>query len=210
MRNFKMTALAGLAFLAAFAGCVPESEHPLGNPQSAQQDVQLHGLWVADRSDGETLYVHIGAEPDKGLAAGAAPEAGLMRLWTFGHTTENGRIGNPTGMRFFVSQVGDANYANIVLPLDEKDTGTPRGWWFIKYQVDNAALTTWTMDFEAVGKLIETGKVRGTVERDSQGSLKRALITAPSEEVEAFVKANGAILFPDKVKSTFHKVTTPR
>jgi len=211
MRNMSIVAVAGLAFVAVFAGCVPESEHPIGNPESAQQDAQLHGLWVADQSEGETQYLHIGAEPEKGLAAGAnAPEAGLMRYWLIGHTSENGRVGNPFGMRFFVSRVGDSQYANLVLPIDDKETGTPRSWWFIKYQVDSAKLTTWGMDFEAVGKFIESGKVRGIVERDSQGRLKKALITAPGEQVEVFVKEHGDLLFPDNLKTIFHKVSTAR
>ncbi len=210
MRNYTMTALAGLALLATFAGCIPESKHPLGNLQKAEQDPQLHGLWVADQSEGETLYVHIGAEPIKGLTGGAAPEPGLMRLWAISHSSENKQVGSPDGMRFFVARVGDDQYVNLALPLDEKDTTTPRSWWFNKYRVDGATLTTWNMDFEAVGKLIEAKKVSGTVERDSEGKLKKALITAPSDEVEAFVKEHNSVLFPDKLKSTFHKISPAR
>ena len=210
MRIFTMTAVAALAFVGTFAGCVPESEQPLGNPATAQQDARLHGLWVADDAEGEKQFLHIGAEPDKGLTSNGAPEAGLMRYWLISHTTENGRLANPYGMRFFVSRVGDVDYANMAVPVDDKDTGAPRGWWFIKYQVDNAVLTAWGMDFEAVGKLIEAGKVRGTVERDSDGKLTRALITAPSDQVENFVKENSGLLFPDGNKTTFHKVSTAR
>jgi hypothetical protein len=211
MRNISMAMVAGLAFVAAFAGCVPEAEHPIGNPDTAQQDAQLHGLWVADQSDGETQYLHIGAEPEKGLAAGvASPEAGLMRFWLIGHTTESGRVDNPFGMRFFVSRVGDSQYASLALPIDDRETAPPRSWWFFKYQVDQGKLTTWGMDFETVGKFIEDGKVRGTVERDSQGRLKKVLITASSEQVEDFVEENDDALFPDNLKTIFHKVATVR
>lgn len=211
MRSFSIMAVAGLAFMTAFAGCVPESVNPIGKPETAQQDVQLHGLWVADSSEGEAQYLHIGAEPDKPLAAGAAaPEAGLMRFWLIGHTTENGRVANPFGARFVVSRVGGGNYASLEVPVDEKDADKPRGWWFIKYQVDQGTLTTWGMDFETVAKLIDAGKVQGTVERDSQGKFSKALITAPSDQVEAFVQANSAQLFPDANRTSFHKVSTAR
>lgn len=208
--------LAGLSLLV-LGGCFPESPAPLSNPALAKLDARLLGAWRIRNPNGDVTYLHIGAEPEKPLDPGAATvEPGLMRYWLVGHSASNSQVGPAFGMRFFVSHIGDDDYANLVLPLDDQPLvpqGQPgsnwdnrRRYWFLKYRVTETRLEVYAMPLDAAAPLIESGRLAGQVIRED-GQIKRILLTEPPDKLAAFLSAGGdATLFPEGSKSVYERV----
>ncbi len=101
--------------------CNVESDNPLTPLADAKQEVSLCGVWL--REDGDTVgYLHIAGEGQKPLAQDAdQPEPGLMRAWLITHKKDdNGtwRIEPSASFRFFVSELGNDKYLNIILPFE--------------------------------------------------------------------------------------------
>lgn len=217
--GFRGTDWRGLAALGLLllGGCFPEAPAPLSNPALAKLDARLVGTWRLRNPNGDVTYVHIGAEPEKPLDPGAATvEPGMMRFWLVGHAASNQQVGQPFGMRFFVSRVGDDDYANLVLPLDEQPlvpTGQPgsnwdnrRRYWFFKYRVSDSRLEVYVMPLDAAAGLIETGRLDGQVIREDS-KIKRILLTEPPEKLAAYLAGGGdATLFPEASKSVYERV----
>ncbi len=196
-----------LCMCSFLTACVPESERPLSDPTTAQQDARLHGLWSVRLENGDIQYVHIGVEPERPLdASRETPEAGLMRFWLIGHNALNKQVGNPFGMRFFVTPVDDRMYANLVLAKDEHKTAKPTVYWFLRYDVSGNELSVWGMDFEATAKVVEDKRLAGRVVRDGK-ELKEVTITDTTENVLRFLRSGGdEIVFPDSRKTVYRRV----
>ena len=207
-----LTLFACLSAGLTLTSCIPESEHPLSRLEDAGQDVGLDGLWMHEEPN-QVQYVHIGAEFDKPLGPGVeTPEPGLMRLWFVTHRKENGkpRIETPFAMRFFVSKLGDDQYVNGVLPLEDwrlqEGPPAPTKFLFMKYKLDGDRLSVWFMDFQATAAVIEAGGLGGTVTREGK-ELKSAELTASTEQLATFLKNGGAgKLFPEDGKTVYDRV----
>ncbi len=203
--------LVTLAAAAALTGCIPESKEPLVEPSAARPDNSLIGLWQLKQANGDVQYYHIGLEPEKPLDPHrSTPESGLMRFWLITHSAENRQVSNAFGMQMLCATVGDAQYASLVVPANDPSTSPAPTYWFIKYHVDQDTLTTWGMGWEAAAKVIEQGNLPGTIERDAEGKLKRVLLTASRDQLQAYLKNNSATLFPAEGKNTYKRVTPAR
>lgn len=209
-RASKLLALPAVVLTASvlLTGCIPESKAPLGDAATARPDASLMGLWQAKMDNGDVQYYHIGLEPEKALdPKRTTPESGLMKFWLIGHGAENRQVSNPFGMQMFASTVGDGQYLNLVVPANGPPATPPVTYWFIKYQVDKETLTTWGMSWEGTAKVIEEGKLSGTIERDAEGKLKRVLLTASRDELQTYLKDNATTLFPPENKNVYKRVT---
>lgn len=207
--NKKSLALPLLAvtMAAALTGCIPESKESLVDPSAARPDYGLIGLWQLKQDNGDVQYYHIGLEPEKPLdPRRSTPESGLMKFWLITHSAQHRVVGNAFGMQMLVASVGDAQYASLVVPQGEPGANAANTYWFIKYQVDKDMLTTWGMGWEAAAKVIEQGKLTGTIERDAEGKLKRVLLTASREQLQAFLKDHSTELFLPEGKNTYRRV----
>lgn len=208
----RLTLVPLAAALLLFAGCIPESKEPLGSLASAQQDTRLNGTWTNTQPDGEVHYLHIGKEPE--VPANSLqdfPEDGLMRFWLISLDPESGEVSKPFGLRFFRTHIGDADYANCILAPDpELDTGESSRYWFYKYRVRGTELEVWSMNFEATGQAIDSGKLAGTTEHNSDGQLTKANLTASTEELVAYLEAGGdKVLFPEEQGGVYRRLSNP-
>jgi len=195
--------------LLGLAGCIPESQHPLGDPQGSVQDAALHGVWTLNSPNGDVQYLHIAAEPEKPLRAGsAAPEPGAMRSWLITHSAKNRQVSNPFGVRFFTSQVGDGTYANVLLPFegDPEQAVKPQTYWLIKYRVEGNTLEVISCDLQGVASIIDSGLLHGTVVREA-GQLKAVTLSDSTEDLGRYLREQGSDkLFPEKNKSVYQKL----
>lgn len=208
----RLTLIPLAGFLLLLPACVPESKEPLGSLATSQQDSRLYGTWTQADPGGSIQYLHIGDEPDVPVdSLLEIPESGLMRFWLVSLDPETGVVSKPFGMRFFKASIGDADYANcIVAPDPELDTGGARRYWFFKYRVVANVLEVWSMNFEATGRLIDSGKLAGITEHDSEGRLTKAQLTASTEELVAYLEAGGdKTLFPDEHGAVYHRASIP-
>lgn len=202
--------LAGVLLL--FAGCVPESKEPLGSLAAAQQDTRLNGTWTYTQPDGKVQYLHIGEESE--IPANSRqdfPEDGLMRFWLITLDPKAGEVSKPFGLRFFRTHIDDTDYANcIVAPDPDLDTGESSRYWFFKYRVRGSELEVWSMDFEASGRAIDSGKLPGTTEHNSDGQLTKANLTASTGELVAYLEARGdKVLFPEEQGAVYRRLSNP-
>ena len=208
--HYKLLLVCGLAWLA---GCV-ESEQPLSDPETAQMDQRLFGLWQRRDPDGAVEYLHIGGEYRLPLVVNRAqPEPGLMQYTAVRHEPNNRAAEAPSGTRFFVTRIGDDDYGNWVFPQEEKDRGKPVHYTFYKYRVKPDALEIWDMDRHATAAAIEAGKLKGVVRRKAQVNPTDAveydelLITDTSTNIASFLAAGGAkSCFLESGKVTYQRV----
>lgn len=200
---FPLLAVCGLLL----TGCFPQFEQPVSDPALAQQDLDLHGLWVHQQSEAGLQYLHIGGESEKPLDANREePELGLMRLIYSSYDAKSRKLGGPLTFRFFASHVGDVAIANLVLPFEGSTETGPTTFWLMKYRVSGNQLETWTMNNDAAAQAVESGALRGIVEREGR-RIKRVLISDSSENVATFLAQGGHTrLFPDDQKTVYQRV----
>lgn len=211
MRTILHAAVLAAACLLLPA-CVPDSEQPLGRLADSQQETDLHGSWAFTEPNGKVQYLHIGGEPERPFDVTLIdPEPGLMRFWFLTYDAESGDVSNPFGMRFFTTTVGDDHYANCIYPYDANDQPTgPARYWFYKYRVDGDELHLHWMSFHAVGDAIEAGTLAGKTERDKDGKLTAAHLTATTDELVTYLTAGGdEVLFPADHHAVYHRQPTP-
>ncbi len=161
----------------SLAGCVPQSQNPLGRPAKGRPDSLLMGTWVASQGR-DYGYLHIGKKGDSG------------QLWIV-------LVGFNQGDHLDVKQFqGHTSRLETGAYLSLKEcsaTGEPRGgYMIIKYQVGAGLLSYALMQDQAVSRAIEKGKLRGQVKTKPH---RQILITAGPEELARFVTANDGALF---------------
>jgi hypothetical protein len=203
--------LAGLAaLLVLLPSCLPESKQPISNLETARQDFELHGLWVATRQDGGKSYLHVGAQCDEPLLdSSPAPEEGLMRFCIVYQDVKTGALSKPFGMSFFVSKVGNDHYANLAKFADRDDTARTITYWFYKYRVAGDRLDTWGMNLKHTARVVESGRLKGEVVRrkDKPDQIESVLITDTQANIQALLRdPASAELFPDEAKTSYVRV----
>ena len=154
------------------AACLPlvsciDSKGPLSSPEKAKADLELAGVWRAKRNDGSVQYYHVARTGDK-------LPAGILRAVSTVHAV-NGTLWRPDEMLLFSSDIGNDRYLNIAAvnktALDQLeksgwDDKLVQGYFIGKYQVQGDALTIWSIDREAKRRAIQSGKIKGTVEKN--------------------------------------------
>jgi hypothetical protein len=206
-RHFGFVAIVAVCLLCA--SCVVESKNPISDLAAAKQDVELRGLWMATDQQGNKNYLHVGAESEKPFAPGLqVPEEGLMRFWLISHEAKDGKLSKPFGMRFFVSQLGDDRYANLVVDADFDGRSRPTTYWFLKYRLDGDKLETWGMNFQETAKVVESGRLKGEVVRDPQkpSEIKSVTITDTQANIQSFLRESAATVFLEQNKTVYTRI----
>jgi hypothetical protein len=182
--------------------CVPESENALSDVKTAADDAALHGLWSVTQDNGDVQYLHIGSASREG----ATEPAGLMQMCLLTHRAEAKELVPPLAPRFFITRIGDASYANLLIEPQREQSKAKH--WFYKYLVEGNRLTVWSMDWQETARVVEAGQLEGTVARDGKGRLEKVLITDSPEKLQRFVRDGGdRILFPDAAKTVYTRIS---
>ena len=142
---------------------------------------------------------------------GRSLKPALMRFWSVNLEPATGVVSNPFGLRGYRTQLGETDYANCILPADTRSIPPkPLRYTFFKYRVSGDTLDVWGMDFEETGRVIEAGTLDGETERDDDGKLNRAFLTATTDELTAYLKNGGdAVLFPEDHRGTYVRQAKP-
>ncbi len=171
-------------------GCV-DSKVPLSDPQTAQPDSRLIGVWRVKGEHGEVGYYHLGQ-------AGEDFPKGVFRVVGLSH--QEGRLSAPIELLLFATQLEKRTYLNlvegkpeIVKQIKEKGWQTVSAYWIWRYEVEGAKLTIWPMEREAKRRAIEEGKIRGEIVKD--GILTLVQFTDTQENLARFVAQSGEKLF---------------
>ncbi len=180
----------GLMFCLLAAGC-DDSKTPLSDPTAAKPDARLAGVWRLQGEDGQVSYYHIGRADEK------LPE-GVMRV--VGATHREGYVQPASELLLFVTTLDGKTYMNLtggkeeqVKIIAEKGWKGVESYLIFKYQVDGDKLTVWVMDGDAKKRAIESGKIKGAVERN-----KPVRFTDTMENVARFVAQSGDSLFTNE------------
>lgn len=179
-----------------FASC-EDSRNPLSDPEKAELDAKLPGVWRLRDEHGHVTYYHAGRAGDK------LPE-GVMRVIGVTHW-KDGKLRRPgkEDMLAFSTRIGDGGYLNVTILSDQQAKSlSESGWrpeaakvyWIIKYQVQGDTLALQFMDPDARKQAIKAGKIKGIVEG------KKAVITDTTENFRGVIAAGGGKnLFSKKV-----------
>jgi len=208
-----ISALLGVCLLATTA-CV-ESKSALSDPATSPQAPELYGTWKSTSASGDVTFAHIGAGAEWPIdPAQSAVEPGVMQFLLVSQTAADNppkpgsiRLSKPFGMRFFVTEVDGKTYATCAPDPDPtKAPAKPKGYFFLKYQVDGDQLSVWDMNNEATARAVEAGRLGGTVEREA-GRLKSVVITDSSEKIAEFLADGGdEEVFLDAGKTIYERV----
>jgi hypothetical protein len=190
------------------ASCVQLSG-PLSDPDKAKPDRELLGVWRnSDNAPGYS-FLFVGSSGDRHQPPGIVE---VIQVESNRH--DNIMARQP--LLFFTTAIGKSKYANIkyadFVPAADRAKLPTRakryanGYALIKYQVEQDRLSVWLPDSEEAVALVQTGKLKGSVEDGGLLKLKLATID-DSPGLSRFLGDGGdKVLFPDKHKSTFTRV----
>jgi hypothetical protein len=193
-------ALAGACLLLSSCG---GSKNPLSDPMKAKPDAQLAGIWRMKDSSG-VQYVHVGR-------AGGKLPPGIMHTVSIAHN-QDGTLGRPSEGLVFCTSIGENRYLNVVATEDDQrdipklveagwKPNLVRGYCLVKYAVKGDSLSVWIMDQVAQRRLVQSGKIKGTVGTDS------ASFTDTTENLVAMLAApENANLFEKEPTIRYERV----
>ena len=188
--------LAGSLFSIAVAvlllvGC-DDSKNPLSNPQTSKPDARLAGLWRQQDTSGNTNFYHIGR-------AGESLPEGVMRVISAAHSGD-GELHEPGQLLIFPTTLAGATYLNVtdgnkqqVKLIEEQGWKGVDSYILLKYKVDGDTLLVWPTDGDAKKKAIESGKVKGLVEKQDSGT--KVVFTDTTENLARFFAGAADSLF---------------
>jgi hypothetical protein len=198
-----------MALLSLSLGaCIPTSQTPISDPEKAQPDPQLTGVWRMQEENGSVHYVHIGTEKKNALdTSRQKPEAGLMRMVSISHDKEDGELGDPTTLRSFTSEVDGTRYLNVAMdPEEGAMAGSPIKYIFVKYRVEGDQLHLRLMDLKKTAAAIESNQLVGEVKYED-GNLREVKLKATPEQLRAFLASDNAkAVFPQEGTITYQRV----
>lgn len=184
---WKAAAFAAVLFSA---GCVtPVSVNPVGTTTGLGRDMALVGTWRDDAfrfDDRESITV--APVGDSGMTAfrvrlpDTPEEQGSFTLYAFSTAT--------LGQNHFI------NARKVLLASDKRDEDA--GWMPLYYTVkaNGRSAKLYYLDSEKLAKTIESGALKGRVERKKDGAIDAITITADPAELDAFfTKPEAASLF---------------
>ena len=195
----RVAAVLALACALLAAGCVtPISKNPVGMTTGLHRDLSLVGTWEEDMgrySEGEVItVVPVGTDD-------------LMTAFQVGLPKKKDDAGSFTLYEFTTAKVGENHFANArELPLARDHHNERDGWMPLFYTTthEGRSLKLYYLDQEKIIKAIETGALKGRVERHKQknddGTIEDKIdtitITAEPAELDAFMaKPEAADLF---------------
>jgi len=184
--------VVGLALLL-LTGC-DDSKTPLSNPQDSKPDEKLAGVWRFRGENGEVGYYHIGQ-------AGEKLPQGVMRVVGVMH--REGKIEPPSELLMFPTTLDGKTYLNItsgkegqVKLIEEKGWKAVDAYFIFKYKVEGNELLVWVIDGDAKKRAIESGKIKGVIEKKKFATTVK--FTDTTENMARFVAQAGDTLYPNK------------
>ena len=206
-------ALAALAVVGlSLTACLPLAKHPASDPNQAQPEDRLSGVWLLRSPTADRQYVHIGREQQRALdPARSEIEPGLMRFWMISHQTSEGRLSEPFTMQFFCTHLGERHFANLAVPPEGAGPLSrvkPQGYWIINYELDGDRLDVRLMDLEVAASLVESGRLAGQVEREPEKNrVTRVTIDSSTGQLAEFLSVTDLDrLFPKERASIYDRV----
>lgn len=173
--------LAAAVLGLGLAACVPEFETPLTGGDAA--DPALLGAWRADSAGGDNpMLIDITAR-EGGIAVVLRDPGGSTEKLAFtGRTAESGGV----------------SYVSLT-PDDARALGAGEvkvGYIILRYVADGAGFRVSSLDAAALGKAVDSGRLKGTV--TGSGPEAQAKISASADEVAAFLATpEGQAAFKD-------------
>jgi hypothetical protein len=145
------------------------SQSPLSDPDDAKVDERLFGQWKTDKEAKifGGSYWFIGRPYATDLKN--AP-AGLMVARGISISRQNELSSDDGPLYFFVSKIGENQYANLVRndpkkKLAEWDKDDSRIYDIWKYTATEKKLTIWWVDPDLAAKAVAAGKIKGEVKK---------------------------------------------
>jgi hypothetical protein len=215
MRHAARFAFAILAIVAlVMSGCVI-SKNALSDPEKAEVDPALCGVWeAADKGESIELMA-IGVPP-----AGKLPKGFLMLRGIKFDSSKTLNVDTP--MLFFVSKIGDQEYWNLIAnPSPEGDTPEnflatfdfsewlkhpKHGYMLVRCVRSKDQMTLHTMDTEATSKVVMAGKLKGDIERDQNKRVSSVTLTDSTDVLRTYLKDNAATMFTDEGKERYRRI----
>ena len=144
---------AGFLLMLVLGACVPESRHPLSDPETSMIDQRLVGLWAGRIGDADA-YVHFLPAGDNEMEIIAVSQAGDGRAsWSV--------------FSMFSSRIGDEWYMNVKGLLDDGEPWESGGGnlYLCRYRISaEGELSVWILNAKAAMAAIEGG-LAGSVEK---------------------------------------------
>ena len=178
-------------------------ETPGADPHQAKPDSRLIGLWRWE--DGEVNYFHVGR------AGGKLPVSAL-RVISVDHTLDGelrqsellalpATIDNKT----FVS-IAECEPSQLKLLVENGWTDDSlSAYWILQYQITGDVLTLQFTNSETWKQAVETGKIKGTIEKNQHGATRIRCIDT-TENLAKFVAEAGDELFESKAEMRLKRV----
>ncbi len=176
-----------LALLAAQGACVPESRHPLTEPESSVIDQRLVGLWVGRFGDANA-YLHFVPKNEREMAIIAVSRG----------------VEGESGWSVFTmvsGAIGETWYMSVKGRLDDGEPWREGGGFLLcRYRISGEGeLSLWMLAAEAAASAI-AGGLGGKVEKGR--CFDDIEITASTAELAAYVAAaDPETLFSDPIGS---------
>jgi hypothetical protein len=196
----------GLALCLMLTGC-PDSKNPLSDLTTSKPDERLFGVWQHrwDNS-GNVTYYHVGS-------VGKELPSGVIRVVGLAHSS-NGHVRSPGEYLGFSTTLGGKTYLNLILSEQEAKLSEEKGlkadaivgYSLFKYQIDGDKMKVWMMDAYAKRQAIETGKIKGVIEKGEQEN-HTVVFTDTTENIARYVAEAGDSLF-SKEPLRLERVTT--
>ena len=170
--------LALLILAAALAACVPESEHPLSNPDMAAIDERLVGLWTGELID-EPVYLHVLRRTEQTLQ------------FLLVKPEEPPVAGSWFALAVHSSEIDGAWYINAKSLAEEEMIHDLAGedYLLLRYDVTGGGeLVVWTMS-DMLFNDIRNGALEGTVKNGDLFDTFR--ITAETGSLVEYIRRKG-------------------
>jgi hypothetical protein len=202
-RRCSLLAFAGVCLL--MTSC--DSKEPISDPQTANIDPALLGVWRTTNKDGSVEYQQVGR-------AGGKLSEGILRTIGVNHRKDRS-LSDPEDFLFFCSEVGKSRFLNVIMTNQEKDIDKLQesgwnakfvgGYWFAKYEVQGDTLTVWGVDDNAKRRAIEKGTIKGKIEKDKNGN-ESVYFTDSSKNLAIFLASPGGAKLFDKEPIRYRRV----
>lgn len=167
------------------SACVPESVHPLSDPEQAKVDARLVGLWSA-RMDGEDAFLHFIPRSD-----------GWTEIVMVSYRNDR-EAGEWLVFRMFASRIDGRDYMNVRFIAEAGEKSASKRFFLARYQLSqDDALTIWSMSEPAVESAIKAG-LKGSVKKGQFDD--DIVIEAEAAELAEFLRrGNIEALFGNKI-----------
>lgn len=185
-------ALSGLVLLLLTSGCFVETETTLSDPGSEAVDPRLLGNWYASSGERMELFA-IADDPER---------KGVYRIVYA--KIHRGFAIDPSFMKYraWHATVGGRHYAHV----QTVGEGEGAALMIVSYEIDaQGKLILRLMEDKPVIEAIKAGALKG---RTKRGDYKEDVtITAPRDELAAFIAANHGKLFGgNKLAYSLHRL----